>query len=95
MGTFAFANGAWRSIELWFMPEVWWSGGSPWITPMPVFHEQLFISELKAFGIPTGPYNLSVSDGTLKGVHERLGALFRHTPLTALFVEEGIVDPVG
>jgi DNA-binding LacI/PurR family transcriptional regulator/biotin operon repressor len=54
------------------------------VTPAPAFLERSFLKELNAFGIPTGPYNLAVWDGTKEGFYERLDALFRHTPPTAL-----------
>jgi DNA-binding LacI/PurR family transcriptional regulator len=57
------------------------------VTPTLGFPEQAFIDELKALGISTGPYNLPVWDGTLKGFHERLDALFRLTPPTAIFLD--------
>jgi DNA-binding LacI/PurR family transcriptional regulator/DNA-binding transcriptional regulator YhcF (GntR family) len=54
------------------------------VTPTPAFLERSFLEELNAAGISTGPYNLAVWDGTKKGFYERLDALFRHTPPTAL-----------
>jgi biotin operon repressor len=57
------------------------------VTPTLGFPEQAFIDELEALGISTGPYHLAVWDGTLRGFHERLDALFRHTPPTAIFLD--------
>lgn len=56
------------------------------VTPAPGLLERSFLKELNAFGIPTGPYNLAVWDGTKQGFYERLDALFRHTPPTALLL---------
>lgn len=57
------------------------------VHPVPGMLEQAFLSELRALGIPTGPYNLAEWNGERSGFHERLDSLFRHTPPTALFLD--------
>ncbi len=57
------------------------------VHPVPGLLEQAFLGELRALGIPTGPYNLAVWNGERAGFHERLESLFRHTPPTALFLD--------
>jgi DNA-binding LacI/PurR family transcriptional regulator len=56
------------------------------VTPAPAVLEQSFLDELTSHGIQTGPFNLAVWDGTKEGFYERLDALFRHTPPTALIL---------
>jgi putative intracellular protease/amidase len=56
------------------------------VTPATGNTEQCFIDDLEAAGIPTGPYNLAIWDGTMEGFYKRLDALFRHTPPTALLL---------
>jgi DNA-binding LacI/PurR family transcriptional regulator/biotin operon repressor len=55
--------------------------------PFPGLPERLFLNELKAAGIPSGPYNLPDWEDTPAGFHECLDSLFRHTPPTALIVD--------
>jgi DNA-binding LacI/PurR family transcriptional regulator len=56
--------------------------------PEPGLTERLFLQELEALGISTGPYNLPDWEGSVKGYHRGLESLFRITPPTALIVGE-------
>ncbi len=56
--------------------------------PVPGFAEQAFLNELKAHGIPTGPYNLPDWTDDSQDFHRCLDSLFRHTPPTALLIDE-------
>jgi DNA-binding LacI/PurR family transcriptional regulator len=58
------------------------------VHPVPGTVEQAFLNELRSLGIPTGPYNLAVWNGGRAEFHERLDSIFRHTPPTALFLDE-------
>jgi DNA-binding LacI/PurR family transcriptional regulator len=51
---------------------------------------QVFLGELEAHGISTGPYNLPDWEEDLDGFHRLLNSLFQHTPPTALIVDESI-----
>lgn len=55
--------------------------------PEPGFSEQLFLDELAAHGITTGPYNLPDWEETRGGMRSLLESLFRHTPPTALLIQ--------
>ncbi len=61
------------------------------VHPVPGTVEQAFLDELRAQGISTGPYNLAVRSGGKAGLHERLDAMFRHTPPSAVFLDESDV----
>ena len=50
--------------------------------------ERAFLAELSLHGIPTGDYNLPDWDETPEGFAALLTTLFRHTPPTALIIEE-------
>ena len=56
--------------------------------PIPGLMERSLIHELESLGIATGPYNLPDWDDTLNGLYSLLGSLFRHTPPTALIIDE-------
>ncbi len=56
--------------------------------PQPGGVEQVFLDELTSHGIPAGDYNLPDWDETVEGYHRRLESLFKHTPPTALIVDE-------
>jgi hypothetical protein len=56
--------------------------------PKPGASVQPFLDELAAHGIAPGPYNLPDWEETLDSFHGCLESLFRHTPPTALFVDE-------
>jgi len=49
--------------------------------------ERSFIDDLQALGIPTGSYNLPAWGEHSAMFYERLDALFRHSPPTALFLD--------
>ena len=57
--------------------------------PEPGRSERAFLDELEANGLPTGNYNLPDWEESSEGYQELLGRLFRHTPPTALIVQEG------
>ena len=50
--------------------------------------ELAFVEELKAHGIPTGPYNLPDWEETSEGFHRLMESLFKSTPPTALIIDE-------
>lgn len=50
--------------------------------------EQLFLDELEAVGIKTGPYNLPEWKESREGLNCLLDELFRHSPPTALIFQE-------
>lgn len=56
--------------------------------PFPAIFEQIFLDELKALGLPTGPYNLPDWPGHANGLRACLDALFQLTPPTALICGE-------
>lgn len=56
--------------------------------PTPGFLERFFLDELRSQGMQTGPYNLPDWENNPKGLQAVIGALFRHTPPTALLVSE-------
>jgi DNA-binding LacI/PurR family transcriptional regulator len=56
--------------------------------PGPGFAERSFLEELQSLGIPTGPYNLPDWKDDIDDFHRCLGSLFRHTPPTALLIDE-------
>jgi len=56
--------------------------------PTPGLFEHIFLNELQAQGLPTGPYNLPNWEDTPGGFIACLDALFRHTPPTALLLGE-------
>ncbi|MFU8892451.1 MAG: substrate-binding domain-containing protein [Luteolibacter sp.] len=56
--------------------------------PFPAIFEQIFLDELKALGLPTGPYNLPDWPGHANGLRACLDALFKVTPPTALICGE-------
>jgi DNA-binding LacI/PurR family transcriptional regulator len=57
--------------------------------PVPGLPEQTFLDELARHGIGTGPYNLPDWRESIDGFHGCLEGLFRHTPPTALIIDEG------
>jgi DNA-binding LacI/PurR family transcriptional regulator len=56
--------------------------------PKPGALEQRLLDELKALGIPSGPYNLPDWQDNAADFHKCLDSLFKHTPPTALFIDE-------
>lgn len=56
--------------------------------PTPALVEQLFLEELEALGIATGPYHLPDWEDHPQGFIACLDKLFRHTPPTALICGE-------
>lgn len=56
--------------------------------PKPGLSEQTFLDEMAEQGVPTGEYNLPPWEESPDGFHERLEALFRVTPPTALIIQE-------
>lgn len=56
--------------------------------PGPGLLERIFLAELEAHGIPTGPYNLPDWENDVEGYHDCLASLFGKTPPTALFIDE-------
>lgn len=56
--------------------------------PEPGQAEQAFLDDLAGFGIPTGSYNLPDWGDSPAGLRDCLDSLFRHTPPTALIVQE-------
>lgn len=56
--------------------------------PAPGLAEQAFIQELESHGIKTGSYNLPDWDDSVDDFHRCLKSLFRHTPPTALILDE-------
>lgn len=56
--------------------------------PSPGFLERAFIEELESQGIQTGPYNLPDWNDNMHDFHRCLDSLFRHTPPTALLIDE-------
>ncbi len=55
---------------------------------MPATPERAFLQELAAHGVVTGDYNLPNWEETPEGFSKLLGSLFRHSPPTALIVDE-------
>ncbi len=59
--------------------------------PNPALFEQNFLNEMKALGLPTGPYNLPDWEDSPNGLRNCLDSLFRHTPPTAfIFCDSGL-----
>jgi hypothetical protein len=56
--------------------------------PGPGFSERAFLAELESHGIQTGPYNLPDWNDDMLDFHRCLDSLFRHTPPTALLIDE-------
>jgi len=56
--------------------------------PNPGFFERSFLQELESQGIQTGPYNLPDWEDHMDDFHRCLDSLFRHTPPTALLIDE-------
>lgn len=56
--------------------------------PTPALVEQVFLDELEALGIPTGPFHLPDWDDTPTCLMDCLDELYRHTPPTALICGE-------
>ncbi len=56
--------------------------------PLPGAPERAFLKELAVHGVATGDYNLPDWEETPEGFSELLERLFRHTPPTALIVDE-------
>lgn len=56
--------------------------------PQPGFFERMFLEELESHGIRTGLYNLPDWKDDVEDFHRCLDALFRHTPPTAMLIDE-------
>ncbi len=56
--------------------------------PTPGLPEKAFLEELEQAGITTGSYNLPQWDGTIDDLHRCVDALYKHTPPTALIIDE-------
>jgi len=56
--------------------------------PGPGQMERSFIEELESLGIATGSYNLPDWNDTKEGLYRLLDSLLRHTPPTALIIDE-------
>jgi DNA-binding LacI/PurR family transcriptional regulator len=56
--------------------------------PMPGVSERSFLDELAAQGVETSSYNLPHWEETPEGFYKLLTNLFRHTPPTALIIDE-------
>jgi len=56
--------------------------------PTPGVFEQIFIAQLETHGIRTGSYNLPDWGDHPEDLRQHLGSLFRHTPPTALIVDD-------
>jgi DNA-binding LacI/PurR family transcriptional regulator len=56
--------------------------------PVPAILERVFLEELAAHGVVTGDYNLPDWEESPAGFSELLERLFRHSPPTALIVDE-------
>lgn len=56
--------------------------------PKPGQSEQAFLDQLAANGIRVGPYHLPPWEDTERGFHDRLEEMFRHTPPTALILQQ-------
>jgi DNA-binding LacI/PurR family transcriptional regulator len=56
--------------------------------PEPGRMERFLLKELETLGINTGPYNLPEWEGSIKGFHAGMESLFRHTPPTAMILDE-------
>lgn len=55
--------------------------------PQAKLREHVFLDELEAQGIHTGPFNLPDWQENLKGFHQCLASLFKHTPPTGLLID--------
>lgn len=58
------------------------------VVPEPALFERNFLRVLTDCGITTGPYNLPEWEPDQAGLRNCLGNLFRHTPPTAMIVDE-------
>jgi hypothetical protein len=56
--------------------------------PHPGLVEKSFLNELKALGVAVGSYNLPDWDESVDGFYDCLNSLFRHTPPTAIIVDD-------
>jgi DNA-binding LacI/PurR family transcriptional regulator len=56
--------------------------------PQPGYFERMFLEELESHGIRTGLYNLPDWKDDVEDFHRCLDALFRHTPPTAILIDE-------
>ncbi len=56
--------------------------------PVPGNPEQMFLNQLESSGIRTNAYNLPDWGDTPEEFHHALDSLFRHTPPTALLIDE-------
>jgi len=56
--------------------------------PKPGTLEQVFLDELQTLGISSGSYNLPDWEENPKSFHQCIDALFKHTPPSALIIDE-------
>lgn len=56
--------------------------------PHPGVVERMILAQLEAVGIATGPYNQPEWEDSREGFHRCLDILFRHTPPTALLIDD-------
>jgi DNA-binding LacI/PurR family transcriptional regulator len=59
--------------------------------PMPGTIEVLFLEELRTHGLPSSSYNLPDWENSLEGFQRCLDSLFRHTPPTALIIQQAML----
>lgn len=59
--------------------------------PQPGLPERAFLEELELYGIVTGEYNIPEWNGSIVSLHKRLDEMFRHTPPTALIIDEPVI----
>lgn len=56
--------------------------------PSPGYAQRVFLEQLEAKGIQTGPYNLPDWESSPQGLQQALDTIFKITPPTALFVTD-------
>ncbi len=61
------------------------------ILPVPGTTERAFLEELGDHGIQTSSYNLPLWEETIDGLHERIDAMMRLTPPTAILVNQPVL----
>jgi DNA-binding LacI/PurR family transcriptional regulator len=59
--------------------------------PEPGLSERVFLQELQTLGVPCGSYNLPDWENSLEGFQRCLDSLFRHTPPTALIIQQAML----
>jgi DNA-binding LacI/PurR family transcriptional regulator/DNA-binding transcriptional regulator YhcF (GntR family) len=61
--------------------------------PSPGMLEMTYLARLETHGIRTGPYNLPDWGNDPDALGKSLGSLFRHTPPSALIVDDALIFP--